>query len=108
MLKMFSQAKACATGSVPCENKLRVPIKIRVPEKRSWMVRFLLHPAGKTFLAIFVIALTVGAALFTYYYEKYAKIIDAKLSAGPFRKTPMFFSAPPHPTPHYQPTPPRT
>jgi penicillin-binding protein 1B len=58
------------------------------------MVRFLLHPAGKTFLAIFVITLTVGAALFTYYYEKYAKIIDAKLSAGPFVNTSMLFAAP--------------
>ncbi len=58
------------------------------------MVRFLLHPVGKTFLAIFVIALTVGVALFTYYYDKYAKLIDAKLSAGPFVNTSMLFAAP--------------
>ena len=65
-----------------------------MPKKRSWLVRFFLHPVGKTFLAVFLIVLTVGVALFTYYYDKYAKIIDAKLSTGPFVSTSMLFAAP--------------
>src|ERR1039457_4502355 len=82
------------TMNEPCEDSSRVPLKVKVPKKRSWLVRFFLHPVGKTFLAVFLIVLTVGVALFTYYYDKYAKIIDAKLSTGPFVSTSMLFAAP--------------
>src|SRR5260370_42101596 len=58
------------------------------------MVVFLFPPVGKTSVAIFFIPLTVGVALFTYYYDKYAKMIDAKLAAGPFVNTSMLFAAP--------------
>jgi penicillin-binding protein 1B len=71
-----------------------VPIKVKVPKKRSWLVRFFLHPVGKIFLAVSLIVLTVAVSLFTYYYDKYAKIIDAKLAAGPFASTSMLFAAP--------------
>ncbi|MBI3682748.1 MAG: PBP1A family penicillin-binding protein [Acidobacteria bacterium] len=40
------------------------------------------------------IALTIGLSVFLYYYLKYARLIDEKLSAGPFTNTSMVFAAP--------------
>jgi len=53
-----------------------------------------MHPAGKIFLVLFVLSLTAGFGVFTYYYVKYAKLIEVKLKAGPFANTSMLFAAP--------------
>ena len=39
-------------------------------------------------------SLTAALAVFTYYYVKYSRLIEAKLAAGPFANTSMLFAAP--------------
>lgn len=70
-----------------------MPAKIRVP-KKAFLVRFLMSPAGRVFLALTAVAITIGGSFFVYFYLKYARLIDEKLSAGPFTNTSMVFSAP--------------
>ena len=43
--------------------------KIRV-QKDAWLVRFFLHPAGKTLLAVVVLALAAGAGTFVHFYKR--------------------------------------
>ncbi len=57
------------------------------------MVRFMLHPAGKIILGIIVFTFVVGLAIFTYYYTKYSKLIEAKLNNG-YTNTSMLFASP--------------
>jgi penicillin-binding protein 1B len=67
--------------------RLRIPIGAR-------LTRFLLHPLGR---AALLVALSIGVTTlvgFTYYYVKYARLIDTKLRAGPFQSAAMIFAAP--------------
>ena len=64
-----------------------MPSKAQAP-RRAGIVRFFLHPVGKTIVAVIVTAITLGLILFTYYYVKYSKLIEAKLAAGPFANRP--------------------
>ena len=68
-------------------------VKVQVPKKAS-AARFALGPVGKIFLVLLVLAFTAGLAVFTYYYVKYSRLIEAKLAAGPFANTSMLFAAP--------------
>ncbi len=68
-------------------------VKVQVPKKPS-AARFALGPVGKIFLVLLVLAFTTGLAVFTYYYVKYSRLIEAKLAAGPFANTSMLFAAP--------------
>jgi penicillin-binding protein 1B len=70
-----------------------VAVKVQVPKKAS-AVRFALHPVGKVLLVLLVLGFTTGLAVFTFYYVKYSRLIDTKLSAGPFANTSMLFAAP--------------
>ena len=72
---------------------LKGKVRARVP-KRAFLVRFLLHPVGKTLLISFTLALLVGAGVLTHYYIKYSHLIDQKLRAGPFANTSKIFAAP--------------
>jgi penicillin-binding protein 1B len=58
------------------------------------MVRFILHPAGKVILAIIVCTLVIGLGVFTFYYTKYSRLIEAKLNNGPYTNTSMLFASP--------------
>lgn len=64
--------------------------------QRAWLVRFLMHPAGKFVLASFTAALVLSLGIFTYAYVKYSRMIEEKLSGGPFPNTSMLFAAPRH------------
>ncbi len=68
-------------------------VKVQVPKKAS-AVHFALRPTGKIILAILVLAVTAGLAVFTYYYVHYARLIEAKLDAGPFANTSLLFATP--------------
>ena len=70
-----------------------MPAKVQAP-KRSAAVRFLMHPAGKTVIAVFVLSLTAVLLLFTFYYIKYSRLIEGKLASGPFQNTSMLLAAP--------------
>jgi len=62
--------------------------------KKAVLVRILKHPAGKAFLALSVFFFLTGLFVFSYYYIKYARMIDEKLAGGPFANTAMLFAAP--------------
>ena len=68
-------------------------VKVQVPKKAK-AVRFALHPIGKILLVLLVLGFTTGLAVFTFYYVKYSRLIEAKLAAGPFANTSMLFAAP--------------
>src|SRR5260370_18924868 len=71
-----------------------VPVKVQVPRQAS-VVRFMLHPAGKIILAIIVLTLTLGLAVFTFYYVKYSRLIEAKRNNRPYTNTSILFAGPP-------------
>ncbi len=64
------------------------------PLKRSLLVRFLTDPWGRAFLVVFLVLSSVSVGVFTFYYHKYAKIIEEKLRNGPFANTSMLYAAP--------------
>ena len=68
-------------------------VKVQVPKKAS-AVRLALNPVGKILLVLLVLGFTTGLAVFTFYYVKYSRLIEAKLAAGPFANTSMLFAAP--------------
>src|SRR6202049_3713924 len=53
-----------------------------------------MRPVGKILLLTVTISVTIGLCVFTYYYVKYSRLIEAKLAAGPFANTSMLFAAP--------------
>jgi penicillin-binding protein 1B len=67
-----------------------LPIKLQ----RTLLARLLLSGAGKAFLLAFALALAGGVSVFTYYYVKYARIIDERLRAGVFANTTLIYAAP--------------
>lgn len=66
---------------------------VRVPDN-ALLVRFFLHPVGKTFLVLFGIAFLGAAGTFVYFYNKYANLIDERLSGGAYTSTSRVFAAP--------------
>jgi penicillin-binding protein 1B len=70
-----------------------VPIKVRVPQK-ALFTRFLLSSWGRAFLLSFVLVVAGGLAIFTYYYQKYARLTEEKLRAGPFSRSSLVYAAP--------------
>lgn len=69
-------------------------VKVKARSKKGGLLSFLLSPWGKALVAAFLIALVGGAGVFTYLWVKYARLIDAKLTAGPFANTSLLFAAP--------------
>ncbi len=69
-------------------------VKLKAQRKKAGLLRFLLTPWGKAILAVLVISLVLGVGLFTFLWVKYARLIDAKLTAGPFANTSLLFAAP--------------
>jgi len=67
--------------------------KVRVP-RNALLVRFLLHPVGKTFLLVLACLLVVGLGVFVHYYNVYAKLIDERLRGGPYSTTARIFASP--------------
>ena len=90
-----ASVKARGTGLPACENGnwLTVAVRIQVPKKAA-LVRFVLHPWGRAFLIIFLFFNTAALLTFTFYYPRYAKLIEQKLLAGPLTNTSMLFAAP--------------
>ena len=55
---------------------------------------FLWTPFGKVLLATMLIVGIAGAVAFSHFYWEYAKLIDAKLSRGPFNRPSKILAAP--------------
>src|SRR5438270_1764837 len=67
--------------------------RIRIP-KNATLVRFLLHPVGKTLLIVSGCLMIAGGGAFVHYYNKYSRMIDERLRGGPYRATARIFAAP--------------
>ena len=62
--------------------------------RRALLLRFVGSPWGRAFLISFLVVGTLSVGVFTYYYSKYARIIEDKLRNGPFANTSMLYAAP--------------
>jgi penicillin-binding protein 1B len=67
--------------------------KIKVP-RNAGLVRFFLHPIGKTLLVLIAGLIIACGAAFIHYYNVYSKMIDERLRGGPYRTTARIFAAP--------------
>jgi penicillin-binding protein 1B len=70
-----------------------VAVRLQIPRK-ALLVRFFLHRWGKVFLLAFILTVTAGVSIFTYYYTRWAHITEEKLRAGPFANTSLLYGAP--------------
>jgi penicillin-binding protein 1B len=70
-----------------------VPVKVQVP-RRALLVRFVLNPWGKVFLATCLVIFAASILVFAWFWVKYSRLIDEKLAGGPFANTSMLFAAP--------------
>ena len=68
-------------------------LKLRVP-RDARLSRFLLHPAGKIIMLACLLVGITGLVTFTFYYVKFARLIDTKLRIGPYDSTAMIFASP--------------
>jgi penicillin-binding protein 1B len=68
-------------------------VRVRVP-KNARLVRFFLHPAGRILVTSLTLGFILGLGVSVHYYAKYSRLIDQKLSAGPFGNTAKIFAAP--------------
>lgn len=67
--------------------------KVRVPQN-ALLVRFFLHPAGKTLLALLAVSMLVFGGFFVHFYLLYAKLIDERLRGGTYTTTSRIYAAP--------------
>ena len=68
-------------------------VKVRVP-RNAGFVRFLMSTLGKIVIGLFLLVFIAAASTFTFFYVKFAKVIDEKLKAGPFVVTSKIYAAP--------------
>ncbi len=68
-------------------------MKLRIP-RSSGLTRLLLGPTGRIFLILFSLFTILGLGTFTFFYSKYARVIDEKLRAGVFANSAKIFAAP--------------
>ena len=85
MRKSGSVAKVAA--------KPKREMKVRIP-RRAGVARFFLRPPGRFLLIGFTLCVILGLGAFTFFYARYSRLIDQKLSAGPFANTAKIFAAP--------------
>jgi penicillin-binding protein 1B len=76
------------------------PARTRKPERRikvprnAGLVRFFLHPVGKTLIVLLAVLVIAGSGVFIHFYNVYSKMIDERLRGGPYRTTTRIFAAP--------------
>ncbi|MCU1233046.1 MAG: penicillin-binding protein family, partial [Candidatus Solibacter sp.] len=68
-------------------------MKLRIP-RGSGLTRLMLGPTGRIFLILFSLFTIIGLGVFTFFYAKYAHVIDEKLRAGVFANSAKIFAAP--------------
>ena len=67
---------------------------MRVYFKKTRLGRILLHPFTKVLLALAVLLAVCGASVFGYYYVRFARLIDRRLSGDVFARTSKIYAAP--------------
>ena len=63
-------------------------------QPKGLLARILFSKPGKVFLLLVILLNVAALTAFTYYYARYAKIVDQKLAEGPFQNTSLLYSAP--------------
>ena len=77
----------------PEEKTGQQKMKVRIP-RGSGFTRLILGPTGRIFIILFSLFVIAGLGTFTYFYARYARIIDEKLRAGVFANSAKIFAAP--------------
>lgn len=68
-------------------------MKLRIPRNAA-LARFLLGPMGRGIVLGLALLTIIGLGTFTFFYARYARLIDQKLRAGPFANSAKIFAAP--------------
>src|SRR5215472_8798124 len=68
--------------------------KQKMKLRTSGLARFVLGPIGRTLIIVVSILVIAALSVFTYFYAKYASVIDDKLRAGVFANSARIFAAP--------------
>lgn len=68
-------------------------MKLRIP-RGSGFTRLVLGPTGRITIILFSLFVIAGLGTFTYFYARYARIIDQRLRAGVFANSAKIFAAP--------------
>ncbi len=66
---------------------------LRIP-RTSGLARFFLSPVGRALLIVTSLVVIAGLGAFTYFYAKYARVIDDRLRTGVFANSAKIFAAP--------------
>lgn len=75
------------------EKTPRQKMKLRVPHG-SGLTRLILGPTGRVVIILLSLLVIAGLGTFTYFYARYARIIDEKLRTGVFANSAKIFAAP--------------
>jgi penicillin-binding protein 1B len=68
-------------------------MKVRIP-RSSGLTRFFLGPWGRTLLIVTSLGVIGALGAFTYFYARYATVIDERLRTGVFQNSAKIFAAP--------------
>src|SRR5215470_1598290 len=68
-------------------------MKVRIP-RTSGLARFFFSPLGRTLLIVVSLVVMGVLGAFTYFYARYARVIDERLRAGVFANSAKIFAAP--------------
>jgi len=68
--------------------------KQRMKLRASGLARFVFGPVGRWLVIVAGLSVIAALAIFTYYYAKFATVIDDKLRAGVFANSAKIFAAP--------------
>jgi penicillin-binding protein 1B len=75
------------------EKSARQKMKLRIPHG-SGFAHLILGPTGRILIVVFSLCVIAGLGAFTFFYARYARVIDEKLRAGVFANSAKIFAAP--------------
>jgi len=68
-------------------------VKLRI-SKNSLVFRILKNPWGRVFIVTFLLLGITATGIFSFYYFRYSRMIEAELRAGPFSSATLLYAAP--------------
>jgi len=75
------------------EKSARQKTKLRIPHG-SGFAHLILSPTGRILIIAFSLFFIAGLGVFTFFYARFARVIDEKLRAGVFANSAKIFAAP--------------
>lgn len=69
-------------------------VRIQIPKSAKFVRLALSHPVAKVVLGVLAAGLITILVVFFSFYNKYAKLADEKLAAGPFPNSSVIYSSP--------------